>query len=430
MKVLVIGGGPVGLVTACGYASLGHSVFVCEANSSRLDSLKKGLVDFYEPSLQQEFGKYFKSKQIKIVHSLATGIQACPEVIFVCVGTPSLAKTGETDLKFLWSFLDEFLELLKTTQKILAKNNILIIIKSTVPVGTSEKVAIKISDQPMAKNLSVGFSPEFLRQGSALEDFFKPDRTVLGVTSLYKNSSTKIFKELIGEHACKNLIITTSQSAELSKYAANAFLPLKISFANEVANFAQATGASSRDVLKIVGLDKRIGPDFLKPGPGFGGSCFPKDLASLVFQGRVKKVPMTLAKATLEVNENQHKMFVGKIIELCGSEAKKMTVGILALAFKPNTSDLRSSPGLAIAKLLAKKVKKVLAYDPLVQSLQEKNIELCKTSKEFFLKAQLIVLTTDDLAMARLIEKRKLKGLKIVDCRNVLPEGPDTIKFV
>ena len=353
MHISVIGTGYVGLVTGACFAEYGISVTCMDADASRIETLEKGEVPFYEPGLAELVRKNTKAGRLRFTTDLTQAVDQAL-VIFIAVGTPSRAD-GSADL----SFVDEVAKSIgsrMTSYKV-------VVTKSTVPVGTAKRVREHVtSNQKKPCNFGVVSNPEFLREGSAIEDFMRPNRVVIGADSPEAVAiMTDLYRPLYLIEA--PIVITDVPTAEMIKYASNVFLATKISFINEISNLCEQVNADVQVVAKAMGLDKRIGSKFLHAGPGFGGSCFGKDTAALIHIGDQAGYGMQLAQATKRVNEQQRLRMLDKIREaLDGLQGK--TVGLLGLSFKPNTNDVRDSPALDIAEHLMKEGCAVRAYDP------------------------------------------------------------------
>lgn len=353
MHISVLGTGYVGLVTGACFSEFGLNVTCMDTDASRIAKLQHGEVPFYEPGLAELVTKGQKAGRLRFTTDLLQAVDT-GLVIFIAVGTPP-GVDGSADL----SYVDEVARNIgsrMTGYKV-------VVTKSTVPVGTAERIREIIkSSQTTSCNFDVGSNPEFLREGSAIEDFMRPDRVVIGSDS---PQATAIMKDLYRPLYLIEtpVVITNVPTAEMIKYASNVFLATKISFINEIANLCEQVGGNVQTVAKAMGLDKRIGSKFLHAGPGYGGSCFGKDTAALVHIGEKAGYEMKLAAATKRVNEQQRARMVDKIRNVLGCLQGK-TVGLLGLAFKPNTNDLRDSPALMIAEHLMKEGCTIRAYDP------------------------------------------------------------------
>ena len=345
-KIAIIGVGYVGLITGIALASLGHKVVCMDKDKSKIEKLKKGDIPIYELGLENFLNRYRSS--IEFTPDLREAAQKS-EAIFICVGTPA-RDDGSIDMSYFKEAVDEIAKIIDSYK--------VIVDKSTVPVGTADWVRKEISKYYKGE-FSVVSNPEFLREGSALKDFLEPDRIVIGVED---EKAKEIMLDIYSNIKTKKLI-TDIKSAEMIKYAANAFLAMKISFINEIANICEKVGADVKKVSQGIGLDKRIGPYFLNAGIGYGGSCFPKDVDGLISIANNHNYDFKLLKAVSEVNEYQQERFVKKIIDIL-TKTKGDTVAIWGLAFKPNTDDVRKSPALRIIKRLTGEGYKIKTYDP------------------------------------------------------------------
>ena len=414
MYVSVIGTGYVGLVTGACFAEFGLNVLCMDLDEKRIASLEKGKVPFFEPGLGELVEKNLKAGRLRFTTDLHKAVDEAL-VIFIAVGTPS-RPDGSADL----SFVDEVARSVgsrMTGYKV-------VVTKSTVPVGTASRIRTLIQDnQTVPSNFGVVSNPEFLREGSAIEDFMRPNRVVIGADS---SEAVAIMKDLYRPLYLLDapVVITDVPTAEVIKYASNVFLATKISFINEMANLCERVGADVQMVSKGMGLDKRIGSKFLHAGPGFGGSCFGKDTAALINIGTDAEYEMTLARATKHVNEQQRVRMVEKIREAVGTLQGK-TIALLGLAFKPNTDDIRDSPALFIAEELMKAGCSIRTYDP--EALEESmkvlpNMIPCQDAYQAIEGADAVVLVTEwnqfrNLDFDRI--RATVKSLTFIDLRNV-----------
>ncbi len=353
MHISVIGTGYVGLVTGACFAEFGINAVCMDVNAGRIEQLDKGEVPIYEPGLTELVAKGIRERRLTFTTDFAKAVDRAL-VIFIAVGTPAL-NDGSADL----SFLEE------VGRGIARHMNgyKVIVTKSTVPVGTGERLRRVIREhQPSPHEFDIVSNPEFLREGSAIEDFLRPNRVVIGADS---SQAVAIMKDLYRPLYLLEtpFVVTDLPTAEMIKYASNAFLAVKISFINEIANLCERTGADVQLTAKAMGLDKRIGSKFLHAGPGFGGSCFPKDVSALIQMGDTVGCELHLARAAAKVNAQQRLLMVDKIRETLGG-LKGKTIALLGLSFKPNTNDLRDAPALTIAERLLKEGSVVRAYDP------------------------------------------------------------------
>ena len=422
MKIAVIGAGYVGLVTAACFSEFGYEVICIDNDKYKIKQLKKNIIPIYEPGLSDLVKKNVKSKYLLFSNSISKIRDA--NIIFIAVGTPSSRRgDGEADLKFVFSVVNDISKFLKKGKKQL------VITKSTVPVGTGKKIQDIICElRPELvnnKDYFVSSNPEFLREGSAIEDFMRPDRVVCGVTD---TKAEEILKELYRPLNLREapILFTDLESAEIIKYASNAFLALKVSFINEIANLCEKTGGNVQMVAKGMGLDNRIGPKFLHPGPGFGGSCFPKDTRALYASFKKNKIKNTLVKSVINFNEDRKISIVNKIKNLLKPNIKNKVIAFLGVTFKPNTDDLRESPSLEIIPRLRKLGIKIHAHDPAFNSeFKIKEFDKVKwygNVLDAMKNADLLVIHTEwneYRGLDLLKVKKELKNPIILDLRNI-----------
>jgi UDPglucose 6-dehydrogenase len=353
MHICVVGVGYVGLVTGACFAEFGVNVTCVDKDAAKIDLLKQGEVPFYEPGLTELIRKNFRENRLSFTTDAGNGIRQSL-VIFIAVGTPS-APDGSADLQYIRE--------VATTIGHNLDGYKVIVTKSTVPVGTGQIIAQIIEEERKGEiSFDVVSNPEFLREGSAIEDFMRPNRVVIGAES---DQAIAILKDLYSPLYLIEtpFVITDVQTSEMIKYASNAFLATKVSFINEMANICEQVGADVHQVAKGMGLDRRIGPKFLHPGPGFGGSCFPKDIKAIERIGRDHGYSFEIVKAVMRVNKRQRKLMVEKINQTLGGVEGK-TLALLGLTFKPNTDDMREAPSIDIVKGLQRQGAKIRAFDP------------------------------------------------------------------
>ena len=423
MKIAVIGAGYVGLVTAACFSEFGYEVICIDNDKYKIKQLKKNIIPIYEPGLSDLVKKNAKSKYLLFSNSISKIRDA--NIIFIAVGTPSSRRgDGEADLKFVFSVVNDISKFLKKGKKQL------VITKSTVPVGTGKKIQDIICElRPELinnKDYFVSSNPEFLREGSAIEDFMRPDRVVCGVTDKKAEETLKeLYRPLNLREA--PVLFTDIESAEIIKYASNAFLALKVSFINEIANLCEKTGGNVQMVAKGMGLDNRIGPKFLHPGPGFGGSCFPKDTRALYASFKKNKIKNTLVKSVINFNEDRKISIVNKIKNLLKPNIKNKVIAFLGVTFKPNTDDLRESPSLEIIPRLRNLGVKIHAHDPAFNTEFIKIKEFDKVKwygnvLDAMKNADLLVIHTEwneYRGLDLLKVKKELKNPIILDLRNI-----------
>ncbi|MFZ5808849.1 MAG: UDP-glucose dehydrogenase family protein [Chloroflexota bacterium] len=410
-QICVIGVGYVGLVTAACFADLGNRVIALDINEEKIEGLKRGVMPIYEPGLEELVERNVKAGRLSFTTSYEEGLEGT-EFVFIAVGTPS-GVDGEADLRYV-------AEAAKMVAQHM-KSPLIIVNKSTVPVGTGDWTADIIrKHQKQPVPFSVVSCPEFLREGSAISDFMQPYRTVLG--SLDAEAAEKVAQLHLPLRA--PIVITDLRTAEMIKYASNAFLATKISFINEIANICEALGADVKEVAVGMGYDKRIGPHFLDAGLGYGGSCFPKDVKALAFMAAEKGRHPQLLNAVMEINNDRRPMSVEKLKELLGDLQGKV-IGLLGLSFKPNTDDMRDAPSLTIADLLQKAGALVRAYDPVAMEVARPllpGVELCADPYELARGCDALMVITEwnefkQLDLARL--KSVMKQAVILDGRNI-----------
>jgi UDPglucose 6-dehydrogenase len=352
MRIAVIGTGYVGLVTATCFAESGNDVVGMDANAEKIEVLETGRLPIYEPGLQELVQRNRREGRLNFTTDLARALERA-HLVFIAVGTPQAADGG-ADLSNVWALADSMAEHLDDHK--------LVVIKSTVPVGTNRALLERLRSQT-PKNVEVASNPEFLKEGAALDDFMKPDRVVVGVR---RPEAAERLRELYAPflRTERPFLIMSPESAEMTKYAANAMLATKISFINEIANLCDRVGADINDVRRGIGHDERIGFQFLFPGAGFGGSCFPKDVRALIYTSRQKDVSPALLEAVDRVNEAQKRVLVKKIRRHYGSTLKEKTIALWGLAFKPRTDDIREAPALVLIDALLADGVALRIHDP------------------------------------------------------------------
>ncbi len=411
MNVCVIGTGYVGLVTGVVFASLGNDVICVDKNEAKIANLKRGIMPIYEPGLEEIVSRNVAEERLEFTTDLACAVSRS-EVVFIAVGTPP-KEDGSTDLSMVGAVAKEIAESIKAP--------ILIVNKSTVPVGTGDFVRkIVEANRPDGTHFDVVSNPEFLREGSAIQDTLEPDRIIIGANN--KDSAMKLV-ELYAPLE-RPMIMTDVESAELIKYASNAFLAVKITFANAMANICELAGADVADVTKGMGLDNRIGPAFLNAGIGYGGSCFPKDTRSLISTAESLGYDFKLLKSAVTTNEEQPLRFVEKIREVLGDLTGKK-IGVLGLAFKGNTDDLRDSKAIEVIQSLVAQGAQVQAFDPVAMDNAKEilpDITYAKSSYDAATGADALVVVTEwnefkQINLARVASI--LAGKVIFDGRNL-----------
>ncbi|MEP0522301.1 MAG: UDP-glucose/GDP-mannose dehydrogenase family protein [Hyphomicrobiales bacterium] len=415
MNVTMIGTGYVGLVSGICFSEFGFPVTCVDLDSAKIDSLNTGHLPIYEPGLDRLMEE--NRHRLTFTTNLDAAVSNS-DVVFIAVGTPSRRGDGEADLQYVYAAARQIAKAMKP--------NTVIVLKSTVVVGTSAAVHKIISEERPGVPFSLASNPEFLREGSAIEDFMRPDRVVVGVTDDHaKNVLQQLYRPLYLRDA--PIVFTTPENAELIKYAANAFLAMKITFINEVADLCEKTGGNVQQVAKAIGLDNRIGGKFLHAGPGFGGSCFPKDTRAYAATGRKYDAPQKLIEKVVGINEDRKIKMAEKILAALGPETTGKTVGILGLAYKPNTDDMREAPSLTIIPLLEAAGVNIKAHDP--QAMKEAgahlpSIKLCESPEDTIKDVDVAVILTEWNAYRALDMKalgKSMRGNTLVDLRNIYP---------
>lgn len=414
MKLAIIGTGYVGLITGACFAEFGYQTVCIDKDQHRVKELNNSKCPFYEPGVEALLEKHLnKTKLLSFSNSLQSINDA--DIIFITVGTPSKRIEGEADLSFVWDVAEEI------------SNNInkycIVVTKSTVPVGTTKEVKNIISKKINEKDFDVVSNPEFLREGSAISDFMRPDRVVIGCEN---KKSENIMKELYRPLYLLEtpIVSTTVESAEIIKYASNSFLATKISFINQVADLCEKVGADVQDVAKGMGIDKRIGSKFLHAGPGYGGSCFPKDVKAFIKTAKTHDVDLSILSSVNAFNEERVNKITNKFI-LKANLKKGDQISLLGLSFKPNTDDVRDSTSLKIAKLLQDNGIVVKSYDPeAMKNAKKENTELqlCESAYEACEDTKAIIIGTEwneFRALDFLKIKESSKNLFIFDLRNI-----------
>jgi UDPglucose 6-dehydrogenase len=421
MNICVVGTGYVGLVTGACLAEFGMNLICVDNDRPKIELLQQGKVTIHEPGLEDLVVKNMREGRLSFSTSIEEGVKSSL-VIFIAVGTPS-NNDGSADLKFVEEVAKEIARYMEGYK--------VVVVKSTVPVGTCRRLKQAIKGHQVRPNVfDIVSNPEFQREGSALEDFMRPDRITIGAES---EQAVAIMKDIYSALYLIEtpFVITSLETAEMIKYAANAFLATKVSFINEIANLCEVMGADVHDVARAMGLDGRIGKKFLHPGPGYGGSCFPKDTRALSRMAHEKGYAFKILDAVIKVNEEQKKRMIDKIVEKVG-DVKGKTIGILGLSFKPNTDDIRESSSIVIIQGLLDMGAKVKAFDPA--AVEETrgifpDVEYGKDAYEVARGADALVLATEWNQFRRL-DLQRIKGLLkkpvFVDLRNVY--DPDQMK--
>jgi|688.fasta_scaffold07306_10 UDPglucose 6-dehydrogenase len=422
MKLLVVGTGYVGLVSGTCFAEMGHHVICLDINHDKIERLNQGIIPIYEPGLEEMVKRNVKAQRLTFTTDYASSVATC-QVCFLAVDTP-VSPDGKANMQYIHSAVKTIAELMDESK--------VIVLKSTVPVGTSDEISQIIKENLAMRGLAIPFdvvsNPEFLKEGNAVNDFMKPDRVIIGTQS---KEAAAIMKEIYSPFMLSHerVLIMDNASAEMTKYAANAMLATRISFMNELAGFCELTGADINQVRKGIGADRRIGYSFLYPGPGFGGSCFPKDLKALQAHGKQIHYPLSILEAVETVNARQKKVLGKKLNAYFQSRGglSHKTIGILGLSFKPDTDDMREASSLVLIKDLLAENCFLRLFDPVAMEnakkmiAQSPNITWCQNELETAEEAHALVLVTEwkqfrfldfDALLA------KMKGNAFFDGRN------------
>lgn len=415
MKIVVIGTGYVGLVSGVCFSDFGHDVVCVDKDPSKIEKLNAGVVPIYEPGLEALMIKNVEAGRLAFTGDLAGAIDGA-EAVFIAVGTPTRRGDGHADLTYVMAAAEEIAGI--------AKNYMVIVTKSTVPVGTNRQIKQVVRKANADLEFDVASNPEFLREGAAIDDFMKPDRVVVGVQS---ERAAEVMAEVYRPLFLRDFPIVTTdlESAEMIKYAANAFLATKITFINEIAALCERTGADIKQVSKGMGLDGRIGNKFLHAGPGYGGSCFPKDTKALARIGQEHAVPMQITETVIKVNEETKRRMIDKIFDLCDGQLSGKTVAVLGVTFKPNTDDMRDAPSLTIIPALIGAGAKVRVTDPKGKHEGEALLPGVHWVEDAYKAAQnadlLVILTEWNEFRALDLKKvaRKMAVPRLADLRNI-----------
>ena len=417
MKIAMVGSGYVGLVSGACFADFGHDMVCIDKDQSKIDRLHAGVMPIYEPGLAELVESNVKAGRLTFTTSLAEGI-AGADAVFIAVGTPSRRGDGHADLSFVYAAAQEIGENLT--------NDAVVVTKSTVPVGTGDEVERIIGECSPAHKFAVVSNPEFLREGAAISDFKRPDRIVIGAEDEFgRQVMREIYRPLFLNEA--PMLFVNRRSSELIKYAANAFLATKITFINEMADLCEKVGANVQDVSRGIGLDGRIGKKFLHAGPGYGGSCFPKDTLALLKTAEDYDSPTRIVEAVVKVNESRKRAMGRKVLDAIGGieGARGRKVALLGLTFKPNTDDMRDSPAIAVAQALTDAGVEVAAYDPEGMELAKPlmpQVTMCGSPYEAIEGADAVAIVTEWDAF-RALDLGRVKQLArapvLVDLRNI-----------
>ena len=414
MKLCMIGTGYVGLVSGVCFSDLGNDVICVDKDFNKIENLKNGIIPIYEPGLEELLIKNYKNNRLKFSTNLKDSISKS-DIIFICVGTPTKKNGNNADLSQVYNVAKEISKSIKRFK--------IIITKSTVPVTTGDEIE-KIISKKVSKNLfSVISNPEFLREGDAIRDFTYPDRVVIGT---HNKKSNKILKNLYSPLISKGAkyLNTSRRAAELIKYASNAFLATKITFINELANLCEKINVNIEDISIGMGLDKRIGSRFLRAGPAYGGSCFPKDTKAITATANKFKTDLTVIKSVIKSNENRSSLMLKKVFEILKNKIKNKNICFLGVTFKANTDDMRDSSSLIMIPALIKKGAKINYFDPTGEKLvfkKFKNVIFSSNIKDAIKRSDLIIIHTEWNDFKNINFKKDVKNKKfsIFDMRNI-----------
>jgi UDPglucose 6-dehydrogenase len=415
MRIAMVGTGYVGLVSGACLSDFGHEVVCIDNDQTKIDALRRAEIPIYEPGLSEIVANNLSAGRLSFTADLAAGLRGA-QAIFIAVGTPTAPGEERADLSFVFEVARQIANHLD--------GYVVIVTKSTVPVGTGDEIERIVAQASPSARFSVVSNPEFLREGTAIKDFKLPDRIVIGVEDEEaRHVMSDIYRPLYLNQG--PVMFTGRRTAELIKYAANSFLAMKVTFINEISNLCEEVGADVQEVARGIGLDNRIGPKFLNAGPGFGGSCFPKDMLALAKIARDARAPLRLIETVIDINEKRQSAMAGKIIRACGGSLERKTIAVLGLTFKPNTDDMRSAPSLIIVPALQAAGARVVAFDPKgSKSAQEllPNVVFAEGPYDCVAGADALVIITEweafrALDLARL--KASMRKPVVIDLRNI-----------
>jgi UDPglucose 6-dehydrogenase len=415
MRIVMVGSGYVGLVSGACFADFGHDVICVDKDASKIAMLKEGKIPIFEPGLSELVAKDVSQDRLHFTTDLSEAVKGA-DAVFIAVGTPSRRGDGYADLSYVFAAAREIAEAMT--------DYAVVVTKSTVPVGTGDQVELVMREARPDLAFSVVSNPEFLREGAAISDFKRPDRVVIGVEDQRaRDVMAEIYRPLNLNQA--PLMFTDRRTSELTKYAANAFLATKITFINEIADLCEAVGANVQEVARGIGLDNRIGSKFLHAGPGYGGSCFPKDTLALIKTAQDNAASLSIVEAVVMANDKRKRAMARRIIAGCGGSVRGKTISILGLTFKPNTDDMRDAPSIAIIQALLDNGAQVQAFDP--EGMEQArhvlgDITFSKDAYSCVTGADAVCLVTE-WDMFRALDFRRVKTLVkspvLVDLRNV-----------
>ena len=415
MRIAMIGTGYVGLVSGACFADFGHDVCCIDKDSSKIEALNAGRMPIWEPGLEGLVKANVQRGRLAFTTDLEEGVKGA-EAVFIAVGTPARRGDGHADLSFVFDAVRELARAIEEP--------VVVVTKSTVPVGTGDEISRILAEEGAPAGTSVASNPEFLREGAAIADFKHPDRIVVGAEDeRARDILREIYRPLFLNKA--PILFTGRRTAELTKYAANAFLAVKISFINEIADLCEAVGADVQEVARGIGLDNRIGPKFLHPGPGYGGSCFPKDTLALLQTAQEAGVPQRIVGTVVAFNDERKASMAQRVADALDGNVQSKRIGVLGLAFKPNTDDMRDAPSIPLVKALMDQGASVIAFDPAAMDHARgmlPGLELARDAYSVADDADALVIVTEwDEFRALGLDKlaRRMRGRALVDLRNV-----------
>ena len=417
MHVAMIGSGYVGLVSGACFADFGHVVTCVDKDPAKIEALQNGRMPIFEPGLAELVAKNVREGRLAFATDLAGPVREA-DAVFIAVGTPSRRGDGHADLSYVYKAAEEIAGVMNGFT--------VVVTKSTVPVGTGDEVERIVRRTRPDADFAVVSNPEFLREGAAISDFKRPDRILIGTDDeRAKRVMSELYRPLYLNQA--PILVTSRRTAELTKYAANAFLAMKITFINEIADLCEAVGANVQEVARGIGLDNRIGSKFLHAGPGYGGSCFPKDTLALIKTAQESRASIRTVETVVAVNDERKRAMAAKVIAACGGDVNGKTVAVLGLTFKPNTDDMREAPSLAIIAALQEAGATVRAHDP--EGMEQaraflKDVTYTQTPYDCATGADALVIVTEwDAYRALDLDwiKDRLNAPVVVDLRNIYP---------
>lgn len=388
MRIQIVGTGYVGLVSGACFAEIGHNVVCSDIDRGKIEGLHRGILPIHEPGLAELVAANVAAGRLSFSADITEGI-AEADLVFLAVGTPARGDDGEADLRHIFAAVDAIAPVLRADAALVSK--------STVPVGTGDRIEQRL--RAAGSDADVVSCPEFLREGDAISDFLRPSRIVIGTQS---ERAAAALREAYGPIIAKDapFLVMARRSAELAKYAANAFLATKVSFINEIADFCEKTGAEINDIAAAIGLDPRIGNAFLRAGPGYGGSCFPKDTLALVRNGEAINTSFHIVDTVVAVNDRRKRLMAGRVIDACGGSVDGKRIAVLGVTFKPNTDDMRDSPCIPIVRRLADHGARLVAFDPAGEEQAKKlsafeDVEWAPSAEDAIRGSDAVVVVTD-----------------------------------